>query len=267
MIIKKYSLYKESNSNPTLEKFAIDLYYVSEKFGSKESLYGTNIAKTNRDPNSDLNLFKQRMLTKGWNTSAIIDLFKSEEDVTRYVDVNNIDEDAEVSRIGSMNGLVDLYLMYCQTLTDTTSKYNFIYGGVGELDSDILPEEAVIRYEYGCHKTKYGKLANSVTFTNTGQYKRLVWENSDELYFWKRVPLLENVDSDELQDIISNFVTKVEEDLTLKINMKGAFSELQLNNLLGADIEYEDFVQECITYFSEIFDDCEYIKTDLILKI
>lgn len=266
MIIKKYSLYKESNSNPSLEKFAIDLYHVSGKFGHKESLYGNSLARTNRDPNSDLNLFKQRMLTKGWDNSSIIELFKAEEDVTRYVDVYELDEDADVNRIDQMNGIVDLYLIYCQSLTGTTDKYNFVYGGMGQADDDIVVNEAIIRYEYGCHKTKYGKLANSVTFKSVEQYKSLVFQNVDELFYWKRIPMLDGIEDDTIS-LLKQFITKDEDELTLNINMKGVYSELQHDSAIDTDIEYEDFVEECITYFSEIFDDCEYIRTDLKLKV
>jgi hypothetical protein len=264
MIIKKYNLYKESSSNPTLEKFVIDLYSVCAKFGSQISLYGNELAKTNRDPNSDLNLFKQRMLAKGWDKSTVVQLFESEEDVTRYVDIDEEFEE-DLHPISQMNGLVDLYLMYCESLTGQ-KKYKFEFGGGGGHNPDDLVAEATMRYAYGYHKTKYGKLANSVVFPSVEEYKKLVFQGIDDMFYWKHIPMLEDLDDDAISQL-SQFVQKDEATLQFKIDLKGVFHELQHENIFEGEVEYEDFVQECITYFGEIFEEYEYVKTDLILNI
>ncbi len=253
MIIRKYKLYNESNSTPTLEKFASDLLDVSRKFSNlPEDLWATSLAKTNRDPNTDLTLFKQRMIGKGWTKESITELFKI-EDVTNYVE--SID-----GRINSMNAIVDLYLIYCKTITNTEFEFE-VGGSLPPLD---MPEEASIRYSYGYHKTKYGKLINQLAFSSTLRYKQLSMENINILFSWSEVPYMSSVDVENIEEFIDININL----LTIKLDMRKIYLEIQTGGYFeNEEPEYEDFVQSWINYLQEIVDDYEYIKTDLILKV
>lgn len=270
MIIKKYTLYKESNNTDmTLVKFINDLLDICDimtrKKNNNSMLWATSLSKLNRDPQSDLNIFKQRMLGKGWDKEAIIHLFNT-EDVTRsFIDDNEDLEDrfGEIgsgSSIDAQNGMIDLFLMWCDSISG--KDHDISFGGVGPGgDSD----EAITRYNYGYHRTKYGKLYVESTFTTIDNFKEMAFEEAYTLLD----TLTDIAPYEDLLELIEDgYITKNKEDLSISLNMSNIYHDLSDNNkLYSKNIDYESFVEECIETLDKVFESYSYEKTTLKLFI
>jgi hypothetical protein len=271
MIIKKYNIYKESlNENEiTLEKFAndlLDICHIIMKSRKPSSLWATNLARSNRDPQSDLNLFKQRMLNKGWDSTSIIELF-NKEDVTKSIE--NLHERCQkigtYPQIDNQNGMIDLYLMWCESISK--KGYNFGFGGVG----DNSEEEATIRYNYGYHRTKYGKLYIESTFGTMENFKDKAFRQIEIIFSESStIPFLANrhnySSSPLIQDMIGEgFIVKDEGDKSLRLEMNHIYDVIVKNGLIPEGVDYEEFVEKWIDHFAERFDSYSYNKTTLKL--
>lgn len=121
---------------------------------SDEAVPGTNysaMCKTDADPDEDYAKMQNELDKYGYTFERIRNHFKGES-LVRYVDKHKLD---------SHNGIIDIYLYKTyEKLGIDPNKYDL--GGPGwadnvREDSDEL-SEAVIRYSYGYHKTKYGIL-------------------------------------------------------------------------------------------------------------
>lgn len=266
MIIKKYTLYKESNNiDMTLVKFINDLLDIcnvmTRKKNNNSMLWATSLSKLNRDPQSDLNIFKQRMLGKGWDKEAITHLFNT-EDVTRQINdneelQNRFHEIGSGHSIDSQNGMIDLFLIWCDSISG--KNHDFIFGGYGP---DADSNEAVTRYNYGYHRTKYGKIYVETTFTTIDNFKQKTFEEAYTL-----LDTMANIKYDDLLELIEDgYITKNQEDLSISLDMLNIYHELGDNDKLNGK-EYEEFVEECIENIDEVFESYSYEKTTLKLFI
>ena len=261
MIIKKYTLYKESNNTDmTLVKFINDLLDIcnmmTKKNDNNSMLWATSLSKLNRDPQSDLNIFKQRMLGKGWDKEVIIHLFNT-EDITRRID--NEDLNDRFREIGSgdsiyaQNGMIDLFTMWCDSISG--KDHDLVFGGVGPGGDST---EAIVRYNYGYHRTKYGKIYVESAFTTIDNFKEKAFEEAFEL-----LDSIINIKYEDILELIEDgYITKNKENLSISLDMLNIYHELDDNGKLSGK-EYEEFVEECIENLHEVFESYSYEKTTL----
>jgi hypothetical protein len=128
---------------------------LDEKLGTSYS----TLCKRNDDPKQDYNNFQKFMDKKGFTFDVIEEIFseKSDEIVGR-----DIFEEIRLSPLDNQNGYVDTYLYFTiERLRLDTDKIELGGGGWSTYfigNGEEAREEAVIRYSYGYHKTKYGHL-------------------------------------------------------------------------------------------------------------
>lgn len=142
MKINNFKKFLESNSE-LYENFIEAL--IDSSFGSSFSSMYNNYRI--HDPDEDYNMIQDEMDTHGFTISKIKDMFKSEDEFLQIL-----------SRLDSQNGYVDIYLY--KTAEKLGFNKNLVFLGGEDWSHYILdnPEEAFIRYGYGCHKTKYGRI-------------------------------------------------------------------------------------------------------------
>ena len=201
------------------------------------------------------------MLSRGWDSASILELF-NKEDVTRVLTNGDLQERfsklGSYARISEQNGMVDLYLMWCDSIAKKGYQFKF-GGGVGDNSED----EAVIRYNYGYHRTKYGKLYIESAFGTIENFKDKAFRQIEIIFFGSDVPYLKN---DYIDDMMSEkFIEKEEEDKSLKLEMNHIYMILLEDGLIPEGVDYEEFVEKWIDHFAERFDSYSYNKTTLKL--
>ena len=122
----------------------------------------SSLASSNSDPDKDFNEIQNELDLLGFNFDYIKKLFSKEVDevlgdfksfIEGYTYGNSLDE---------MNGIVDVYLFMLNKKLNLNTKVYL--GGEGWSDMINTPdtgypgEEVILKYAYGYHRTKYGKL-------------------------------------------------------------------------------------------------------------
>jgi hypothetical protein len=114
------------------------------------------------DPEKDYKEFQKEMDSKGFPFDLIKEIFSKESDkLIGSIAYDGPDTDIFVeihqSPLEEKNGEIDTYLYF--TVKRLGLDYKKIeLGGPGWSGIEDYPEEAIIRYSYGYHKTKYGQL-------------------------------------------------------------------------------------------------------------
>lgn len=114
------------------------------------------------DPEKDYKEFQKEMDSKGFPFDLIKEIFSKESDkLIGSIAYDGPDTDifAEIhqSPLEEKNGEIDTYLYFTVKRLGLDYK-KVLLGGPGWSGIDDYPEEAIIRYSYGYHKTKYGQL-------------------------------------------------------------------------------------------------------------
>lgn len=124
--------------------------------------FSTLCKRENQDPEEDYREYQKEMDAKGFTFDVIKEIFSKEADkiVGKWaLDSGDKDIFIEIhqSPLEEMNGDIDTYLYF--TVKRLGLDYKKIdLGGPAWSGIDDYPEEAIIRYSYGYHKTKYGQL-------------------------------------------------------------------------------------------------------------
>lgn len=129
---------------------------------SESSVSFSSLCKRDADPEEDYKEFQKEMDSKGFNFDLIKEIFSKESDklIGKWAS-NSSDTDIfreiHQSPLDSQNGEIDTYLYF--TVKRLGLDYKKVeLGGPGWGGMSDYPEEAIIRYSYGYHKTKYGQL-------------------------------------------------------------------------------------------------------------
>lgn len=119
----------------------------------------STLCKRNDDPKQDYNNFQKFMDEKGFTFDVIEEIFSEKSD---KIVGRDIFEEIRLSTLDNQNGYVDTYLYFTiERLGLDTDKIELGGGGWSTYfigNDEEAKEEAVIRYAYGYHKTKYGHL-------------------------------------------------------------------------------------------------------------
>jgi len=119
----------------------------------------STLCKKDDDPKQDYNNFQNFMDERGFTFDVIKEIFS--ENSNKIVG-RDIFEEIRLSPLDNQNGYVDIYLYFTvERLGLDGDKIDLGGGGWSSYfigDDEEAKEEAVIRYAYGYHKTKYGHL-------------------------------------------------------------------------------------------------------------
>jgi hypothetical protein len=124
--------------------------------------FSTLCKREDQDPEEDYKEYQKEMDAKGFTFDVIKEIFSKEADkiVGKWAsDSGDRDIFVELhqSSLEEINGDIDTYLYF--TVKRLGLDYKKIeLGGPGWSGIEDYPEEAIIRYSYGYHKTKYGQL-------------------------------------------------------------------------------------------------------------
>lgn len=124
--------------------------------------FSTLCKRENQDPEEDYKEHQKEMDAKGFTFDVIKEIFSKEADkiVGKWAsdsDDKDIFVELHQSSLEEMNGDIDTYLYF--TVKRLGLDYKKVeLGGPGWSGIDDYPEEAIVRYSYGYHKTKYGQL-------------------------------------------------------------------------------------------------------------
>lgn len=141
-MIKRYNQFiKESNWYQGLE-----LQEIIEEIGRENGMSYSELCKTNKDPEEDFNTFQNHLDETGWTIDKISHEHTKDDLISLY------------RRLDSVNGLVDTYFYFLFKKLNIEDGLISL-GGMGWEDYTVSEDEAFIRYSYGYHNTKYGKLA------------------------------------------------------------------------------------------------------------
>lgn len=141
-MIKRYNQFiKESNWYQDLE-----LQEIIEEIGRENGMSYSELCKTNKDPEEDFNTFQSHLNETGWTIDKISHEHTRDDLISLY------------RRLDSVNGLVDTYFYFLFKKLNIEDDLISL-GGMGWEDYTVSEDEAFIRYSYGYHNTKYGKLA------------------------------------------------------------------------------------------------------------
>ena len=124
--------------------------------------FSTLCGRKNRNPEEDYKKHQKKMDAKGFTFDVIKKIFSKEADklVGKWAkDSGDRDIFVELhqSSLEEMNGDIDTYLYFIVKRLGLDYK-KIELGGPGWGGVEDYPEEAIIRYSYGYHKTKYGQL-------------------------------------------------------------------------------------------------------------
>ena len=124
--------------------------------------FSTLCKRENQDPEEDYKKYQKKMDAKGFTFDVIKKIFSKEADklVGRWAkDSGDRDIFVELhqSSLEEMNGDIDTYLYFTVKRLGLDCK-KIELGGPSWSGVEDYPEEAIIRYSYGYHKTKYGQL-------------------------------------------------------------------------------------------------------------
>ncbi len=112
------------------------------------------LCKRDADPAEDYKEFQKEMDSKGFNFDLIKEIFSKGSDELLGTDIFI---EIHESPLEEKNGEIDTYLYF--TVKRLGLDYKKVeLGGPSWSGIDDYPEEAIIRYSYGYHKTKYGQL-------------------------------------------------------------------------------------------------------------
>ena len=118
--------------------------------------------RESQDPEEDYKEHQKEMDAKGSTFDVIKEIFSKEADkiVGKWAsdsDDKDIFVELHQSSLEEINGDIDTYLYF--TVKRLGLDYKKVeFGGPGWSGMEGYPEEAIIRYSYGYHKTKYGQL-------------------------------------------------------------------------------------------------------------
>jgi len=124
--------------------------------------FSTLCKREKQDPEEDYREHQKEMDAKGFTFDVIKKIFSKEADkiVGKWAkdsDDKDIFVELHQSSLEEMNGDIDTYLYF--TVKRLGLDYKKIeLGGPSWSGIEDYPEEAIIRYSYGYHKTKYGQL-------------------------------------------------------------------------------------------------------------
>ncbi len=124
--------------------------------------FSTLCKRENQDPEEDYKEHQKEMDAKGFTFDVIKEIFSKEADkiVGKWAkdsDDRDIFVELHQSSLEEINGDIDTYLYF--TVKRLGLDYKKVeLGGPGWSGMVDEPEESIIRYSYGYHKTKYGQL-------------------------------------------------------------------------------------------------------------
>ena len=124
--------------------------------------YSSLCKRKNQDPEEDYKKYQKEMDAKGFTFDVIKEIFSKEADkiVGKWAkdsDDRDIFVELHQSSLEEINGDIDTYLYF--TVKRLGLDYKKVeLGGPGWSGMVDEPEESIIRYSYGYHKTKYGQL-------------------------------------------------------------------------------------------------------------
>lgn len=122
----------------------------------------SSLCKGSDDPEEDYKKFQKEMDSKGFNFDLIKEIFSKESDklIGKWASDGpdtDIFREIHTSPLEEKNGEIDTYLYF--TVKRLGLDYKKVeLGGPGWSGINDYPEEAIVRYSYGYHKTKYGQL-------------------------------------------------------------------------------------------------------------
>lgn len=119
-----------------------------------ENEFYSNLCKTNKDPESDYVNIKNSLDRVGFDIDSLKNLFSAESD--RIVGGETVFTGIENNGLDCYSGVCDTYFYFM--LKEIGLDYNRIELGGDGWSTEADPEEILIRYRYGYHNTKYGKL-------------------------------------------------------------------------------------------------------------
>jgi hypothetical protein len=124
--------------------------------------FSTLCKREKQDPEEDYREHQKEIDAKGFTFDVIKKIFSKEADkiVGKWAKDSgdrDIFVDLDQSPLEEMNGDIDTYLYFTVKRLGLDYK-KVLLGGPGWSGIEDYPEEAIIRYSYGYHKTKYGQL-------------------------------------------------------------------------------------------------------------
>jgi len=207
------------------------------------------------DPEKDYKEFQKEMDSKGFPFDLIKEIFSKESDkLIGSIAYDGPDTDifAEIhqSPLEEKNGEIDTYLYFTVKRLGLDYK-KVLLGGPGWSGIDDYPEEAIIRYSYGYHKTKYGQLMMEQLGINQEEFEEYaskgfcieLIKNWGSFFSYVRMEDFVIIEEDRivifskrLSDYLGNSVEDINETLT---------EFLQRYNFIEYDITDNDFIIYC----------------------
>jgi hypothetical protein len=206
----------------------------------------SSLCKGSDDPEEDYKKFQKEMDSKGFPFDLIKEIFSKESDklIGKWAsDSTDTDIFREIhqSPLEEKNGEIDTYLYF--TVKRLGLDYKKVeLGGPGWSGIDY-PEEAIIRYSYGYHKTKYGQLM----MEQLGITQKEFEEYASKGFCIELINNWHDFFSAKMEDFVI-----IEEDRIVIFTKK-------LTDYLGTSIEE---VNQKLTNFLKIYDFIEYDITE-----
>jgi hypothetical protein len=209
--------------------------------------YSTLCKREDQDPEEDYKEHQKEMDAKGFTFDVIKKIFSKEADkiVGKWAkDSGDRDIFVELhqSSLEEQNGDIDTYLYF--TVKRLGLDYKRIeLGGPSWSGIEDYPEEAIIRYSYGYHKTKYGQLM----MEQLGITQKEFEEYASKGFCIELINNWHDFFSAKMEDFVI-----IEEDRIVIFTKK-------LTDYLGTSIEE---VNQKLTNFLKIYDFIEYDITE-----
>ena len=219
----------------------------------------STLCKRNDDPKQDYNNFQKFMDEKGFTFDVIEEIFSEKSD---KIVGRDIFEEIRLSPLDNQNGYVDTYLYFTvERLGLDTDKVELGGGGWSTYfigNDEEAKEEAVIRYAYGYHKTKYGYLMiKQAGLTRTEFIKMAMKDLADVIKddFYNDVILQWCKDNDLKKFVADRISEDFEiEDFSITENDRMILETRKIAEHLNQGLEY-NFEKDRITHD----DICSYI--------
>lgn len=154
--------------------------------------YSTLCKRKNGVPVDDYLEYQKYMDEKGFTINVIKDIFSKE---AKEITGKDIFEVIEKSPLDNQSGDVDTYLYFTiKNIGLDANKYDL--GGPG-WGSYLEPDEAIIRYSYGYHKTKYGQLFIQQIGITEDDFREVALKGLTEEFYNNWETIIKDVTSDD----------------------------------------------------------------------
>ena len=259
----------KNNNTTKLQNLREDFYEsLEEMLDEFRTSYFSNLCKKeNAIPEQDYSEMQNILDIKGWDFESIKNIFKPEvneilhSDFFNWVSGHNLD---------NKTGYCDVYLYF--TAKNLGLDENRIYlGGEGWATYDDK-DEIWIRYKYGYHQTRYGKLYLQQIGCTIEQFEKIAIDYLQEDLEENWDNILNKIEIDKTDSIIKrDFINKnidikdfsVVEEERMVIYCKNIADKF--NSSFNSRITGEDISNLFFKYLEWLPHDAELIEDDLII--